>query len=219
MVKCRDWTYSKVAEGSEVGRLTVLSCVGVKSGNNYWNCICECGNILEVKASSLNSGLKQSCGCKYRQSRKSCGTTHGLGKSTTYNSWTAMKQRCYYPKGDYYHLYGGRGIKVCLEWRDSFSTFYKDMGERPKGLTLDRLDSNGDYSKANCKWSTPQEQSRNIRYKKEGKDTPMGVSWHKGVKKWQANIGVDNKSLYLGVYTTKDAAIAARKKAEELYFE
>ena len=86
------------------------------------------------------------------------------GKGTpTYRTWNAMKQRCNNCNAPNYYLYGGRGIKICKEWNDSFIAFLSDMGERPKGTTLDRIDSNGDYCKENCRWATPKEQSMNLR--------------------------------------------------------
>lgn len=81
----------------------------------------------------------------------------------TYKTWLSMKQRCNNPHAPNYALYGGRGIKICKEWNDNFIAFLSDMGERPKGTSLDRINSNGDYCKENCRWATPKEQSMNLR--------------------------------------------------------
>lgn len=89
------------------------------------------------------------------------GLKHGMTHTKTYNSWVAMKNRCYNPKNDRYNNYGGRGIKVCERWM-SFENFYKDMGERPKNTTLDRIDINGNYEPSNCKWSDSITQYRNM---------------------------------------------------------
>jgi hypothetical protein len=89
--------------------------------------------------------------------------THNLSSHPLYQTWSTMKQRCQNPKQAKYYLYGGRGISVCPLWIDSFETFLKDVGERPEGCTLDRKDSNGNYCKDNCKWSTHSEQNRNRR--------------------------------------------------------
>lgn len=96
---------------------------------------------------------------------KGKGFKHGHARphahTRTYQSWCAMKKRCYYPPNKDYANYGGRGIRVILRWKNSFEEFLKDMGERPPGTTLDRKNTDSDYTPYNCKWSTPTEQSRN----------------------------------------------------------
>lgn len=88
---------------------------------------------------------------------------HGKTRTPTYSSWCAMKGRCLNPNNHKYKDYGGRGITVCNEWVNSFESFLADMGEKPFGLSIDRLDVNGPYCKSNCKWSTPKEQANNKR--------------------------------------------------------
>lgn len=88
---------------------------------------------------------------------------HGLSRSSEYAIWAQMKHRCYNPNNPAYKRYGGRGIQVCERWRDSFIAFYKDMGLRPEGLTLERRDNDGNYESSNCKWVTMKEQRRNSR--------------------------------------------------------
>ena len=118
------------------------------------------------------TGRTTSCGCYWLEIK----TTHGnsrptVGNSPTYISWSSAKGRCYQKKQPYYFNYGGRGIKMCERWKNSFENFLADMGERPKGKTLDRIDGDGNYEPKNCRWATRSEQSSNQRrYKKEYKD-------------------------------------------------
>jgi hypothetical protein len=90
--------------------------------------------------------------------------THGLSGTPIYQAWATMIQRCENPKANQFKDYGGRGIKVCVRWHD-FALFFQDMGPRPPGLTLDRIDNDGDYAPGNCRWSTRKEQMANRRTK------------------------------------------------------
>ena len=88
---------------------------------------------------------------------------HKMSYTKTYKRWIAMKQRCYNPNHNAYNNYGGRGIKICERWLNSFSNFFADMGERPNGMTLDRINNDGDYTPRNCRYATPKEQIKNQR--------------------------------------------------------
>lgn len=134
----------------------------------------NCGHRWEVLRCNLVSGRVRSCGC-YRDEvaadrSRILHTTHGhtinSKESPTFLSWKAMRTRCYNQKHVAYHNYGGRGVKVCEEWVNSFEAFLRDMGVRPDGLTLDRIDNNMDYTPFNCKWSTKSEQRKNQRPRK-----------------------------------------------------
>lgn len=149
---------SKDHSGKVFGRWKVVdfSHVGTRK-EAFWNCVCECGTKRAVKAGSLTSGKSLSCGC-YHKERV---TTHGDTGLPTFKSWESMKQRCTNPKAPDYPRYGGRGITICDEWINSYDTFVKDMGQRPKGRSLDRIDVNGNYEPSNCRWATNRQQQNN----------------------------------------------------------
>jgi hypothetical protein len=146
-------------EGKTFGRLTVMHRIFPNKYKNQANflCKCACGRAHEAVSSVLVRGGAQSCGClvKHRMS------THGLTYHRLYNTWVSMVDRCSDATNPSYPRYGGRGIAVCIEWQGSkrgLGRFIADMGERPKGYTLDRIDNDGPYCKANCQWATPKEQ-------------------------------------------------------------
>lgn len=149
--------------GQKFGRWTVLNFVHApKSGGSRWLCRCECGNEREVASVNLRRGLSQSCGCIRVEST----TTHGGAKQSgemkaEYTSWRSMLSRCTDRKHRQYDDYGGRGITVCEEWRRDFAAFYRDMGPRPFGMTLGRIDNDRGYSKDNCRWEPKLDQARN----------------------------------------------------------
>lgn len=126
-------------------------------------CRCDCGALRSVQPQKLVSGQTFSCGCMAAEKASKRLKTHGMTGTPEYVSWQSMKNRCYREEDISYPNYGGRGITVCDRWRESFKAFYADMGPRPDGMTLDRIEVNRNYEPANCRWATPLEQADNTR--------------------------------------------------------
>lgn len=149
--------------GQKFGRLLVISHGGWIKKKTFWKCLCDCGNEKLVYVSHLKSGSIKSCGCLCSELTTLKNYKHGLSDHLLYTTWLGMKSRCCNPCNKDYHSYGGRGIGVCSQWLNSFPQFVLDMGEKPKGMTLDRINTDKDYSPDNCRWATILEQGRNTR--------------------------------------------------------
>lgn len=150
------------------GRLVVISEHKNKGKKTQWVCICDCGQKCIVKTGQLRSMKTESCGCLRKENAvkngKKMWTTHSMNKSPEHRSYHAMLARCYRKTHKSYYDYGGRGIKVCDRWRNSFENFFEDIGKRPsKKHSLGRIDNNSDYMPDNCKWETVIEQANNKR--------------------------------------------------------
>jgi len=154
--------------GNRFGRLIVIERAGSDLGGNAkWRVFCDCGKETIVSGCSLRYGYTKSCGCLRREIIINRNTTHGdscsRSVSREYGIWNGMKSRCTNRKCKDFKYYGGRGIKVCCRWLDSFDNFLKDMGRCPPGLSIERKNNDGDYEPGNCLWATQSDQIKNRR--------------------------------------------------------
>ena len=168
--------------GQRFGRLTIIEKTERRNGAHIiWKAVCDCGKTSYPNSNNLLRGISQSCRCLQREKAKERLTKHGMCKTTEYEIWCGMIKRCTNENCLRYADYGGRGIKVCERWRHSFNAFYKDVGQRPEGKSIDRYpDYNGNYEPKNIRWATPHEQRINSRPKSYGPQKQRWFrAWHK----------------------------------------
>ena len=185
--------------GQKFNRLLVLSesLERTNTGKVQFKCKCDCGNIIISIGSKLKSGWTKSCGCLQKETISGMSisnSTHKQSKTNLYTIWASMKARCYNKKYECYERYGGRGIVVCDEWKNSFENFKRDIGEKPgKDYSIDRIDFDGNYEPSNCKWSTRTEQENN-------KSTNRIIE-HNGEKTTLAQLARKNRIEYRLLYS------------------
>lgn len=195
----------EILTGARFGRLVCISDeIQMHSGQRSVRCRCDCGTERLFNIYSLNKGTTKSCGCYKRDKAAAAKRTHGMRHSREYNTWRGMRERCTNSLHKDYHSYGGKGVKVSPRWVDSFETFISDMGRCPAGLTLDRIDSNGDYTPENCRWadSTTQTANRsvNIMVTIDGETLPISV--------WARKFGLKRQSVLKRYHASGDAMFA-----------
>ncbi len=198
--------------GQKFGRLTVIERLFERRNHDYrsalWLCRCDCGNEVRTYAGYLKSGNTKSCGCLHKEAV----TKHGFRHLPEYNIWRGMLDRCYNKETAAYPRYGGRGITVSDEWKESFEAFYRDMGTRPsEDYSIDRKDNDKGYSKENCRWATSEEQMRNrsnnVYYEKDGEK--------KLLKQWCNELGLNISTVYDRIrrgWTFEEAIVPKIKK-------
>ena len=163
MIKFIDMT------GEKIGEWTILKRVQSNRSGSIYECVCSCGTLRIIPRCNLVSGKTRSCGCVKSELIAEKKLKHGQScksktkPTKTYAAWSSMITRCTNKNNKSWGNYGGRGVKVCDRWINSFEDFYKDMGDAPINYSLDRIDFNGDYDPYNCRWADNKTQSRNRR--------------------------------------------------------
>lgn len=207
--------------GQTFNRLTVIEMYGyTKERRRIWKCICVCKNEKLVCTKHLKNGSVASCGCLQKETtRKNIEKSEWFKKHATngyvghplYSCYQAMKNRCYNNRHEAYMNYGGRGIKVCERWLESFSNFKIDMETTWKqGLTLDRIDNNGNYSPENCRWATYREQANNTRRSKNYEYNGQ----NKTLTSWAREYGINPTTLHSRVkesHMSLEKALSSKK--------
>ena len=175
--------------GEKFGRLTAVEAVGTRDKRVVWRCAYDCGATKDVPAGQLTRGQTKSCGCLLREAAHT--KRHCMSKSAEWRTWRNLRVRCNDPKDAGYKNYGGRGIRVCARWDESFEAFMEDMGPRPDGCSIERVDNNGHYEPGNCIWAPSKVQARNRRTNRM--ITANGVT--KSLVSWSDETGIKRVTI------------------------
>lgn len=203
--------------GERYGRLVGVKTTASHNGHTLWLWQCDCGNKKKIPLVNVRMGYTKSCGCLNLERV----TKHGLSKHWLYSTYCGIKGRCNNTNYKRYKDYGGRGVKCSFQ---SFQEFYLYVTKlenynkvKEQGLTINRINNDGNYEKGNLEWSTQSKQEANKRLSKNNTSGYEGVSFCKRNSRWYAMLAVKGRNPYIGCYKTKDEAIGARKKAEQKY--
>lgn len=182
----------RVSPNERFGRWTVVRLSAYsRRGREYWDCVCDCGTTRPVCGFDLVKQTSKGCGCRRNEVSADLKRTHGRSGTAYYQVWREMKNRCSNPSVPSFADYGGRGIKVCERWQ-KFENFLADMGERPKGALIDRINNDGDYEPANCRWATRVESANNTRGNR-----PVEFNGERlTVAQWSRKIGLRQSTLW-----------------------
>lgn len=203
--------WKRYSPGDVVGEITLLEYVGKRR----WVVEYKCGHKGESTSGNVLNSRTGLCGqCARKIPSK---VVHGMTSTKEHGIWMGMKQRCYDKNCKDFSSYGGKGVEVAAEWVDCFVSFFEYMGECPDGMTIDRVDSNGNYEPGNVRWVTYSTQNHNRGAMKNNKTGKKGVHKLSVGDGWQAGIMVDGKKFHLGTFKTFEEAKSAREQAELLH--
>ena len=199
-----------IQQGQKFGHLTVLEEVEQRNKKRRFKVRCDCGQIKIVNLANILNGSTVSCGCMR-------GKKHNMSNTRIYHIWQGIRYRCCVKSCLTYKNYGAKGIKICDDWNNNetgFKNFYEwaKLNGYADNLTIDRIDSKGNYEPNNCRWATMAEQHQNLSMLSTNTSGYKGVSWSKQLKKWICNISINNKTKRIGAYKTQEEAVEARNK-------